>query len=63
MTFRSKLFWVFTLALLLSVALIAAGVMVVTQRAFEGLNQQHSDALRQRLTEACGISAVEPPLP
>ena len=45
MTFRSKLFWVFTLALLLSVALIAAGVMVVTQRAFEGLNQQHSDAL------------------
>jgi signal transduction histidine kinase len=44
-TFRSKLFWVFTLALLLSVGLIAAGVMVVTQRAFEGLNQQHSDAL------------------
>ena len=45
MTFRSKLFWVFTLALLLSVGLIAAGVMVVTQRAFEDLNQQHSDAL------------------
>jgi signal transduction histidine kinase len=44
-TFRSKLFWVFTFALLLSVGLIAAGVMVVTQRAFEGLNQQHSDAL------------------
>jgi len=44
-TFRSKLFWVFTLALLLSVGLIAAGVMVVTQRAFEDLNQQHSDAL------------------
>jgi signal transduction histidine kinase len=36
---------VFTLALLLSVGLIAAGVMVVTQRAFEDLNQQHSDAL------------------
>jgi two-component system nitrogen regulation sensor histidine kinase NtrY len=44
-TFRSKLFWVFTFALLLSVGLIAAGVMVVTQRAFEDLNQQHSDAL------------------
>jgi len=44
-TFRSKLFWVFTFALLLSVGLIAAGVMVVSQRAFEGLNQQHSDAL------------------
>ena len=45
MTFRSKLFWVFTFALLLSVGLIAAGVMVVTQHAFEDLNQQHSDAL------------------
>jgi two-component system nitrogen regulation sensor histidine kinase NtrY len=44
-TFRSKLFWVFTFALLLSVGLIAAGVMVVTRRAFEDLNQQHSDAL------------------
>jgi two-component system nitrogen regulation sensor histidine kinase NtrY len=44
-TFRSKLFWVFTFALLLSVGLIAAGVMVVTRRAFEDLNRQHSDAL------------------
>jgi two-component system nitrogen regulation sensor histidine kinase NtrY len=44
-TFRSKLFWVFTFALLLAVGLIAAGVMVVTRRAFEDLNQQHSDAL------------------
>lgn len=26
-------------------------------------NQQHSDALRQRLTEACRITALEPPLP
>ncbi|KIK02612.1 hypothetical protein K443DRAFT_131780 [Laccaria amethystina LaAM-08-1] len=26
-------------------------------------NQQHSDALRQKLTEACRITAVEPPLP
>jgi two-component system, NtrC family, nitrogen regulation sensor histidine kinase NtrY len=44
-TFRSRLFWVFTFALLLSVGLIAAGVMVVTRRAFEDLNRQHSDAL------------------
>jgi two-component system nitrogen regulation sensor histidine kinase NtrY len=44
-TFRAKLFWVFTFALLLSVGLIAAGVMVVTQHAFEDLNRQHSDAL------------------
>jgi two-component system nitrogen regulation sensor histidine kinase NtrY len=36
---------VFTFALLLSVGLIAAGVMVVTRRAFEDLNRQHSDAL------------------
>jgi len=44
-TFRAKLFWVFTFALLLSVGLIAAGVTVVTRRAFDELNRQHSDAL------------------
>jgi signal transduction histidine kinase len=44
-TFRAKLFWIFTFALLLSVGLIAAGVMFVTQQAFEDLNRQHSDAL------------------
>jgi len=47
-TFRAKLFWVFTFALLLSVGMIAAGVTVVTRRAFEDLNQQHSDALVQQ---------------
>ena len=45
MTFRSKLFWVFTIALLLSVGVIAAGVTFVTRQAFDELNRQHSDAL------------------
>lgn len=45
MTFRGKLFWVFTLALLLSVGLVAAGVTVVTRQAFDDLNREHSDAL------------------
>ena len=45
MTFRSKLFCVFTIALLLSVGVIAAGVTVVARRAFDDLNRQHSEAL------------------
>ncbi|MGA9882172.1 MAG: ATP-binding protein [Candidatus Acidiferrales bacterium] len=45
MTFRSKLFWIFTLALVVSVALIAAGVTVVTRQAFETMYAQHTDAL------------------
>jgi signal transduction histidine kinase len=44
-TFRSKLFWIFTLALLLSVGLIAAGVTILARRAFEESNRQHSEAL------------------
>jgi two-component system nitrogen regulation sensor histidine kinase NtrY len=44
-TFRTKLFWVFTLALLLSVGLIAAGVTIVARRAFDESNRQHTDAL------------------
>jgi signal transduction histidine kinase len=44
-TFRTKLFWVFTLALLLSVSLIAAGVTIVARRAFDESNRQHTDAL------------------
>jgi two-component system nitrogen regulation sensor histidine kinase NtrY len=44
-TFRSKLFWIFTFALLLSVGLIAAGVTLVVRRAFEESNRQHSEAL------------------
>ncbi len=45
MTFRSKLFWIFTIALLVSVGVIAAGVTVVARRAFDELNRQHSEAL------------------
>jgi signal transduction histidine kinase len=44
-TFRSKLFWLFTLALAVSVGLIAAGVTVVTRQAFEQMYAQHTDAL------------------
>lgn len=44
MTFRIKLFIVFTFALLLSVGLVAVGVTAVTRRAFDQLNHQYSDA-------------------
>jgi two-component system, NtrC family, nitrogen regulation sensor histidine kinase NtrY len=45
LTFRAKLFWVFTIALVVSVGLIAAAVTVVTRRAFDELTKQHTDAL------------------
>ena len=45
MTFRTKLFWVFTIALLLSVGAIAAGVTIFSRRAFDESNRQHSEAL------------------
>ena len=45
MTFRSKLFVMFTLALLLLVGLISAGVMIVSRRAFAEVSRQHSNAL------------------
>jgi signal transduction histidine kinase len=44
-TFRSKLFLYFTLALLLLVGLIAVGVTIASRRAFADLNRRHSDAL------------------
>jgi len=44
-TFRTKLFWVFTMALLLSVGVIAAGVTIVARRAFDESSRQHSEAL------------------
>jgi two-component system, NtrC family, nitrogen regulation sensor histidine kinase NtrY len=44
-TFRSKLFVNFMLALLLSVGLVTAGVTVVTRHAFEELDREHTDAL------------------
>ena len=45
MTFRTKLFVVFMLALLLSVAIVAVGVTAVTRRAFQDSNRAHSEAL------------------
>lgn len=45
MTFRAKLFWFFTIALVLTIALIAAGVTVVARKAFDENNQQHTEAL------------------
>ena len=45
MTFRTKLFLIFTLALLVSVGLVAGAVTEVTRRAFNEMNRQHSDAL------------------
>jgi len=44
-TFRTKLFVVFMLALLLSVAIVAVGVVAVTRRAFQDSNRTHSEAL------------------
>jgi two-component system, NtrC family, nitrogen regulation sensor histidine kinase NtrY len=44
-TFRAKLFWLFTIALVLTIALIAAGVTVVARKAFDENNTQHTDAL------------------
>ncbi len=56
MTFRAKLFWIFTLALALSVAVIAVGVSEVTRRAFDQLNGQYTDAFvgqfRQEFTRS-----------
>jgi signal transduction histidine kinase len=44
-TFRAKLFFVFTGALLVSVAVIVVGVTISAQRAFDQLNTQHTNAL------------------
>ncbi len=45
MTFRSKIFWIFTIALVLSVALIAFGVTVVARKALDESNTHYTDAL------------------
>jgi signal transduction histidine kinase len=44
-TFRSKIFWIFTIALVLSVALIAFGVTVVARKALDESNTHYTDAL------------------
>ena len=45
MTFRTKLFVNFIIALLLAVGLVAAGVTLVTRRVFDEMNRQHTDAM------------------
>ncbi|HZV60667.1 MAG TPA: hypothetical protein VFF42_10010, partial [Candidatus Eremiobacteraceae bacterium] len=45
MSFRSKLFLVFTLTVLGSVSLVAYGVSHYTRAAFEQLDQQRTEAL------------------
>ncbi len=45
MTFRTKLFVLFIIALLLSVGIVGAGVTIATRRAFEDSNREHSEAL------------------
>lgn len=54
MTFRAKLFWIFTLALVVSVGLIAAAVTVLTRRAFDELNEQHTSALLEQFQNEIG---------
>jgi two-component system, NtrC family, nitrogen regulation sensor histidine kinase NtrY len=44
-TFRAKLFWIYAIAMVLAVGLVAAGVTLVTRQAFDQLNSQYSDAL------------------
>jgi two-component system nitrogen regulation sensor histidine kinase NtrY len=44
-TFRAKLFFLFTLALLVSVGAIVGGVTLNERRTFQQLNTQHTDAL------------------
>jgi two-component system, NtrC family, nitrogen regulation sensor histidine kinase NtrY len=44
-TFRTKLFVNFVIALLLAVGLVAAGVTLVTRRVFDEMNRQHTDAM------------------
>jgi two-component system nitrogen regulation sensor histidine kinase NtrY len=58
-TFRTKLFIVFTLALLLSVGLVALGVTAVTRRAFDQLNHQHSDAAVMQFSREFGRREVD----
>ena len=45
MTFRTKLFVLFMLALVLSVGAVAVGVTILTRQALEESDRQHSEAL------------------
>lgn len=48
MSFRLKLALVFTLTIVVAVALVAWGVSTYTQREFERIDQRHSDALTEQ---------------
>jgi signal transduction histidine kinase len=58
-TFRSKLFLIFTLALLLCVGLVAGGVTAVTRRAFEQRDHQYADAAVAQFNREFGRREVE----
>jgi signal transduction histidine kinase len=58
-TFRSKLFLIFTLALLLCVGLVAGGVTAVTRRAFEQRDHQYADAAVGQFNREFGRREVE----
>jgi signal transduction histidine kinase len=58
-TFRTKLFLVFTLALLLCVGLVAAGVTAVTRRTFEQREHQYADGAVAQFKEEFGRREVE----
>jgi signal transduction histidine kinase len=44
-TFRTRLFWIFTLAMLLAVGVVAAGVTLATRQMFEQQDTRHTEAL------------------
>jgi two-component system nitrogen regulation sensor histidine kinase NtrY len=50
-TFRSRLFWLFTFFVLLAVGIVAAGVTFVTRNAFEQLDARRTDALVAQFRE------------
>ncbi len=54
MTFRVKLALVFTLTIVVAVALVAWGVSTYTQREFEKIDQRHTDALTEQFKQEYG---------
>ncbi len=59
MTFRAKLFWIFTLALALSVSVIAVGVSEVARRAFNQLSGQYTGAFMGQFRQEFARSGQE----
>jgi two-component system nitrogen regulation sensor histidine kinase NtrY len=44
-TFRAKLFWLFTFFVVLAVGLVATGVTITTRHAFDQMDNRHTEAL------------------